>query len=682
MVGLLVGVEAGVPRRRLGGSDRGPHSGRAAPRVSLCPGGRAWLTGCWSSVSCAGPASGAVLPEWARQPPGLSLLFRKPSEQRHASFCDGDSDVPGEAPFPGPLREDTVLSVPGPLPKPLWEATEVGACGRAGPGSDRGVLTPGRAPLRTESGAHRGRGRWPERRPWRCGLLASRGLSAAAGPVASSLLGDQPQQEPGPGRCTAMLRAGRPAGPGLRASTTQAALGPRPAGPAPWAARVWREGAPLLPSRTFTKRTPWRPSACARVSGPHGLLRPWPAAAAQEKLGVALRAEPDGPHLALLAALCHLHGAACSNPSGKCPEVAWGRPGGGGRACGGCRRRRSPLCSPLPHNGQNTGLPSLLGALSAGGSLPDLTHLHCAAPLPASLDTSDHLFGSMSMGSSVGNLPAAMTHLGIRSFPGLQTSRSNPSIQAALGRTALCSPSSHPHAASLGASPLQPSLRLFSLSNPSLSTASLSGPPRRRQPPVSPLTLSPGPEPHPGFSRQLSTASPLNHCPAQQVSTGRARGGGGPVLMSPCRGTAAGPSPTLTAPSLPKGSPVTSFFPDVNFDQQPLQPGPAFAPQVPLAQQGPQEAQDPFRLRPSLYSSCGNFQNSILAEDPHAGLFRELGSVPAAVPEAGLSVGAPCPLEDELHMEPLGLDSLSMLSDPGMGLLDPSVEETFRADRL
>lgn len=52
------------------------------------------------------------------------------------------------------------------------------------------------------------------------------------------------------------------------------------------------------------------------------------------------------------------------------------------------------------------------------------------------------------------------------------------------------------------------------------------------------------------------------------------------------------------------------------------------------------------------------------------------------MPEVNLNMDTAFPLEEELHIEPLSLDGLSMLSDSGMGLLDPSVEETFRADRL
>ncbi|XP_021120509.1 CREB-regulated transcription coactivator 3 isoform X6 [Heterocephalus glaber] len=301
----------------------------------------------------------------------------------------------------------------------------------------------------------------------------------------------------------------------------------------------------------------------------------------------------------------------------------------------------------LPHNGQNIGLSPFLGTLNTGGSLPDLTNLHCSAPLPASLDPGDHLLGSMSVGSSVGNLPAAMTHLGLRSSSGLQSSRSNPSIQATLNKIVLSSSlNSHPQTSVASVSALHPSLRLFSLSNPSLPTTNLSGPSRRRQPPVSPLTLSPSPEAHQGFSRQFSSTSPLNPYPASQ------------------------------------GTSLTNFFPDLGFDQQSVRPGPAFPPQMPLAQQGHQEAQDSFHLRPNPYSNCGNFPNAIMTEDSNTSLFKDLSNALAGMPEVSLNMDTAFPLEEELQIEPLSLDGLNMLSDSSMGLLDPSVEETFRADRL
>ncbi|KAM8782854.1 CREB-regulated transcription coactivator 3 [Rhynchonycteris naso] len=370
----------------------------------------------------------------------------------------------------------------------------------------------------------------------------------------------------------------------------------------------------------------------------------------------------------------------------------------------------------FPHNNQNIGLSPFLGTLNTGGSLPDLTNLHYSGPLPATLDTGDHLFGSMSMGNSVGNLPAAMTHLGIGSSSGLQSSRSSPSIQATLSKTALSSSlNSHPQTSTPNTSALHPSLRLFSLSNPSLSTTSLSGPSRRRQPPVSPLTLSPGPEAHQGFSRQLSSTSPLNPYPASQmVSSDRSPHS---FLPTDAQAQVSPPPPYPTAQELPQpllqpphpqeppaqqpqtasslslphsdfqlltaqGSSLTNFFPDVNFDQQSMRPGPAFTQLVPLVQQSPQEPQDSFHLRPNLYSNCGNFPNTILTEDSSSSLFKDLSTALAGMPEVSLNMDTPFPLEEELQIEPLSLDGLNMLSDSSMGLLDPSVEETFRADQL
>ncbi|XP_049761578.1 CREB-regulated transcription coactivator 3 isoform X3 [Elephas maximus indicus] len=312
----------------------------------------------------------------------------------------------------------------------------------------------------------------------------------------------------------------------------------------------------------------------------------------------------------------------------------------------------------FPHNGQNIGLSSFLGTLNTGGSLPDLTNLRYSAPLPASLDTGNHLFGSMSMGNSVGNLPAAMTHLEINS------------------------------------------------SDPS-------GPSRRRQPPVSPLTLSPGHEAHQGFNRQLSSTSPLNPYPASQmVPSDRS-----PLSFLPTDAQAqlSPPPPYPTTQDLPQpllqqpraqdppaqlpqaasalpqsdfqllapqGSSLTNFFSDVGFDQQSMRTGLAFPQQVPLLQQGHRELQDSLHLRPNLYPNCGSFPNTILTEDSSTSLFKDLSNALAGMPEVSLNVDNPFPLEDELQIEPLTLDGLNMLSDSSMGLLDPSVEETFRADRL
>lgn len=113
-----------------------------------------------------------------------------------------------------------------------------------------------------------------------------------------------------------------------------------------------------------------------------------------------------------------------------------------------------------------------------------------------------------------------------------------------------------------------------------------------------------------------------------------------------------------------------------------MRPSPAFPQQVPLVQQSHREPQDSFPLRPNPYSNCGNFPDAILTEDPSTNLFKGLGGGLSGMPEVSLDMDTPFPLEEELQIEPLSLDGLNMLSDSSMGLLDPSVEETFRADRL
>ncbi|XP_054627792.1 CREB-regulated transcription coactivator 3 isoform X5 [Dunckerocampus dactyliophorus] len=144
----------------------------------------------------------------------------------------------------------------------------------------------------------------------------------------------------------------------------------------------------------------------------------------------------------------------------------------------------------FPSPEQNPGLSHYQGSLNTGGSLPDLSNLHFPSPLSTPLDPEDSGgYPNLSGGSSTGNLPAAMMHLGISNSQGLSSSLSNPAIQASLNNCQLQA----------------------SLSNPSInSSLRLSGnSPRRRPAPISPLTLSPGAEQRRGLPKQLSpTMSP------------------------------------------------------------------------------------------------------------------------------------------------------------------------------
>lgn len=98
--------------------------------------------------------------------------------------------------------------------------------------------------------------------------------------------------------------------------------------------------------------------------------------------------------------------------------------------------------------------------------------------------------------------------------------------------------------------------------------------------------------------------------------------------------------------------------------------------------------QDPHALNHQNLTHCsrhGSGPNIILTGDSSPGFSKEIAAALAGVPgfevsTAGLELGLG--LEEELRMEPLGLEGLNMLSDPCALLPDPAVEDSFRSDRL
>ncbi|XP_072138231.1 CREB-regulated transcription coactivator 3 isoform X1 [Mobula birostris] len=403
-----------------------------------------------------------------------------------------------------------------------------------------------------------------------------------------------------------------------------------------------------------------------------------------------------------------------------------------------------PGISIYPSPDQNAGLSHFQGSLNTGGSLPDLTNLHFPSPLPTPLDPEDGSFPNISGGSSTGNLAATMTHLGISSSQGLSSSLhsslSNPSIQASLNNSMVPSPLSN-H--SLGNTPIQSSLRP-SLSNPSIPTT-LNSSPRRRQTPVSPLTLSPGMESRRSLNKQFSpTMSPtlssiaqgvaldtsnmaMEHLPpyphylhlqsmqqAQQLMHQTQQ----QSSISPVHQL---PQPLPPQLHSPNNDTVDNFFSDAYFEQQLLG-----SQSKPLSHQlnqfnmldrlpsglpmssssslynlgsslhfsqatvggstgshGNLREQSP-QLKPNLqYSTCtGNIPNIVLTGDSLPSLSKDISSALAGVPESTFDADSQFQLDDELKIEPLSLDGLSMLTDPDLILADPSIEDTFRTDRI
>ncbi|XP_056877353.1 CREB-regulated transcription coactivator 3 isoform X5 [Takifugu flavidus] len=371
----------------------------------------------------------------------------------------------------------------------------------------------------------------------------------------------------------------------------------------------------------------------------------------------------------------------------------------------------------FPSPEQNPGLCHYQGLLNTGGSLPDLSNLHFPSPLSTPLDPEDNgAYPNLSGGSSTGNLPAAMMHLGIGNSQGLSSSLSNPSIQASLNNCQLQSSLSNPS--------INSSLRLSNSS------------PRRRPAPISPLTLSPGSDQRRGLAKQLSpTMSPLLSPITQGVALDTSNMPREPPPPYPlyqqsqhgvdksrqCQQQQQPVSPlqniSLDFTNIQQNN-MATIFADSFMEQQfsnfqskalPYQldqfallenamnttaGGSCFDPSASSSLYYSQAAlsglggshgslQDPVHMRSNmLYSNCsGGLPNIILTDDSNPSLSKDISSALSTVPECFDSEGV-FPLEDELRIEPLSLDGLSMLSDPDMVLPDPSVEDTFRSDRL
>ncbi|XP_053180260.1 LOW QUALITY PROTEIN: CREB-regulated transcription coactivator 3 [Scomber japonicus] len=385
----------------------------------------------------------------------------------------------------------------------------------------------------------------------------------------------------------------------------------------------------------------------------------------------------------------------------------------------------------FPSPEQNPSLSHYQSSLNTGGSLPDLSNLHFPSPLSTPLDPEDNGgYPNLSGGSSTGNLPAAMMHLGIGNSQGLSSSLSNPSIQASLNNCQLQS----------------------SLSNPSINSSlrMSSNSPRRRPAPISPLTLSPGAEQRRGLAKQLSptmspSLSPITQGVALDTSNmPREPPPPYPLYQQSQHAVDQGrqcqqhhqqhqqhhqqqqqqqqqPVSPLQSIQLDfnasQHNNMATLFNDPFMEQQfsnrqskaqayqldqfsllenamsSTAGGSCFDPsssslyysQAALAGLGGSHGnlQDPMHMRSNmLYSNCsGGLPNIILTDDSNPSLSKDISSALSTVPECFDSEGG-FPLEDELRIEPLSLDGLSMLSDPDMVLPDPSVEDSFRSDRL
>ncbi|MGH0141456.1 UNVERIFIED_CONTAM: hypothetical protein FKN15_073769 [Acipenser sinensis] len=367
------------------------------------------------------------------------------------------------------------------------------------------------------------------------------------------------------------------------------------------------------------------------------------------------------------------------------------------------------LFSIFPSPEQHSSSALIPTALNTGGSLPDLTSLHFPSPLPTPLDPDEPHFPSLSGGSSTGNLASTLTQLGfgVESAFHSQGLYTEGWVITAIG-------------------PILPFLQHFQLEQFNMES------------PAGSLSLSNNSSGGGGFPGELrgQTFSPAesgrlwgSHSNLQdpqllnkqkQSCTGGRHGNVPSIILTgvvsaelslrrPLSGDAA--DSQADSSSLPTGtssraagvqtasicntleqfnmeSPAGSLSLSNNSSGGGGFPGELRGQTFSPAESGRlggshSNLQDPQLLNKQKQSCTGgrhgNVPSIILTGDSPPGLSKEIASALAGVP--GFDFGQ-FSLDDALRMEPLALEGLGMLGEADLVLPDPSVEESFRSDRL
>uniref|UniRef100_A0A452I8U7 Uncharacterized protein n=1 Tax=Gopherus agassizii TaxID=38772 RepID=A0A452I8U7_9SAUR len=389
----------------------------------------------------------------------------------------------------------------------------------------------------------------------------------------------------------------------------------------------------------------------------------------------------------------------------------------------------SPLPTPLDPDESN--YPSLSGGSSTGNLANTMTHLGISSSL--GLGTG---YGSTGEGSGSLSNPALQSSL---SNPNLQaslrpqslnSSLSNPSLQSSQSSSSIPSSLSTPSLSSslssqsMQSSPSNPSLQAsFSSSSYSpLVQASINTSPRRRAP-LSPLTLPMGGDSRRQHPKQFSpTMSPTlssitqgvpldtSKLPADQRLPPYPYNQPGLLVQSqqPLQQTQkpqhqTQPARQQQSQALLLGKSL-SPLPHVSLQLEQFSMGESPPGSFPLHHNTfPEDLgalnyhsaenlgfsasgssfHEPHLLSRQNLSNCGRhgpIPNIVLTGDSPPGISKEIASALAGVP--GFEVDTSLGLEEDLKIEPLTLDGLSMLSDPYALLTDPAVEDSFRTDRL
>uniref|UniRef100_A0A8C5QTK9 CREB regulated transcription coactivator 2 n=1 Tax=Leptobrachium leishanense TaxID=445787 RepID=A0A8C5QTK9_9ANUR len=376
---------------------------------------------------------------------------------------------------------------------------------------------------------------------------------------------------------------------------------------------------------------------------------------------------------------------------------------------------RSPL--PAPLDPENSAYKSLSGGNSTGNLANTMTHLDISrvSLLPAFDMSGFSSLSRPSLQSSLSN-PNLQTSL---SSTSLQSSFSNPSLQSSLSSQSLpsslsnqsLSPSASNH--SLQSTYSTPSSPSSSCSFPPMAPTTMSTSPRRRVP-LSPLTLPMGGESRRPHQKQFSpTMSPTLSSITQGV----------PLDTSKFTGDQRLPMYHFNPPNLlqqPQQLTQQAMHQSQHASQQPMHHSQHASQQMthkspPPSRQGMHQAQHPSQqgvhqaqhpsqqgvhhgqhpsqqgvhhgqhpsqqgVHHGQHPSHSRLLLLFVAVDSPPGFSKEITSALSCIP--GFEVDQSLGLDDDLNIEPLGLDGLNMLTDPYALLTDPLVEDSFRSDRL
>uniref|UniRef100_A0A8C3SH74 CREB regulated transcription coactivator 2 n=1 Tax=Chelydra serpentina TaxID=8475 RepID=A0A8C3SH74_CHESE len=373
----------------------------------------------------------------------------------------------------------------------------------------------------------------------------------------------------------------------------------------------------------------------------------------------------------------------------------------------------SPLPTPLDPDESN--YPSLSGGSSTGNLASTMTHLGIGGSMGLGTGYGSSSLSNPALQSSLSNpnLQASLRPQSLQaslSNPSLQSSQSSSSIPSSLSTPSLPSSLSTP---SLPSSLSSQSMQSSSSSYSPLVQASINTSPRRRAP-LSPLTLPMGGDARRQHPKQFSpTMSPTLSSITQVCMIHRHGPPSAPPLSVPpvvlflpsssqwegrelAPGAAPGPrgSPLhggRSTPPLPQSPTVLTSppHPVTRFHRagaggwglgggvsSGLEPSVVGCSGLSLGQGfGVKEG-----VRGHTPSCPGSDPSSPTPGDSPPGISKEIASALAGVP--GFEVDTSLGLEEDLKIEPLTLDGLSMLSDPYALLTDPAVEDSFRTDRL